>query len=214
MFSADTLPSWHGGHRCLLQYFFLPQQFTGVSRRTFTSPPRLLQTTITDSATAFIWVSCQHLATRPVAGDVCRFFTRLPQIREYLLQIMCNTPTCSSVSPADILLQQTSPVLPADYVQCSNLLVSVSCRHFAAADVTGTSCRLCAMLQPARQCLLQTFCCSRCHRYFLQIYLIYCHSTQQCILQAHHTAGTALPDVHGAHIAYLPMAVPLVSCIL
>jgi hypothetical protein len=38
----------------------------------------------------------------------------------------------------------------------------------------------------------------------LQIYLSYCHSTQQCILQALHTAGTTLPDVHGAHIAFLP----------
>ena len=84
--------------------FFLPQQFTGVSRRTFTSLPRLSQASITNSATSFIWVSCQHFATRPVAGDTCKFFTRLPQTRQCLLQIRCNVPTRSSVSPADILL--------------------------------------------------------------------------------------------------------------
>jgi hypothetical protein len=114
MYSADTLPSWHGGHRCLLQSFFLPQQFTGVSRRILTSLPRLSQASLTDSATAFIRVSCQHFATRPLAGDASRFFTRLPQTRQCLLQIRCNAPTCLSVSPADVLLQQSSPVFPAD----------------------------------------------------------------------------------------------------
>lgn len=114
-FILQTLcPSWHGGHRCLLHsFFFFASEFTGVFCRTNTSLAPLSLTSLTASLAAFIWISCKHFATRPVAGDACRFLTRLPQTRQSPLQIRCNAPNCSSVSPADILLQQLSLVLPA-----------------------------------------------------------------------------------------------------
>ena len=62
------------------------------------------------------------------------------------------------LSPANTLLSDLSPVTPVDFLHDYHKLVNAYCR-------------LGAMLQPARQCLLQTFCCSSRHRHFLQIYL-------------------------------------------
>jgi len=136
MYSADTLPSWHGGHRCLLQSFFCYNSLLaspaeplrrchGCHRRLLQTPPRHLS------------VSCQHFAIRPVAGDTCRFFTRLPQTRQCLLQIRCNAPTRSSVSPADILLQQSSPAFPADLFKLTaTALSNVSFRLFTLPGTT------------------------------------------------------------------------------
>jgi len=102
------------------------------------------------------------------------------------------------LSPANILLSDLSPVTSVDFLHDYHKLVNVYCR-------------LGATLQPARQCLLQTFCCSSRHRDFVQIYSSYCHSTQQCIFQAssHCLARHPRCTVHGAHIALLLWRSPL-----
>ena len=148
MYSADTLPNWHGGHRCLLQPFFCHNSWLA-------SP-------------------AEHL--RRCYGCNRRLLQTLPQ---HL-----------SEPPANTLLPDLSPATPVDFLHYYHKLVNVYCR-------------LGAMLQPSPQCLQQTFCCSSRHRYLLQIYLRYCPSTQQCILQVLHTATMTLPDVHGAHFAFL-----------
>jgi hypothetical protein len=164
MYSADTLPNWHGGNQCILQ-------------------------TLCPVDTALIVVSCILFSATTV-------YWRLPaeplrRCHGRHRRLLQTLPRHLSESSATTLLPDLSPVTPLDFLHDYHKLVNVYCR-------------LGAMLQPARQCLLQTFCCSSRHRYFLQIYLSYCHSTKQCILQALHTAATTHPDEHGAHTAFLP----------
>jgi hypothetical protein len=48
------------------------------------------------------------------------------------------------------------------------------------------------------------FCCHSRHRYFLQKFLTYCHSTQQYIPQTLYIAPKAPLDLHCRHITFLP----------
>lgn len=138
-------------------------------------------------------VHCCHGAHRCILQTLCPVDTAVIIVSRSLFSattVYWRLPQNLYVAATAFLSLLPNTLLPATPVDIFKLV--------------NVYCRLGAMLQPARQCLLQTFCCSSRHRYFLHIYLSYCHLTKQCILQALHTAATALPDVHGAHIAFLP----------
>lgn len=122
---ADSVHCCHGAHRCVLQ-------------------------TLCPVDTAVIVVSCSLLATITVSGFSRRTLTSLSQ----LSQVTYRLPRHSSVSTAEDLLPELSPVTPADsihcrqitvsvaagYVECFHPVVCVSCRLSAATAVSGTSC--------------------------------------------------------------------------
>ena len=183
---ADSVDCCHGAHRCILQ-------------------------TLCPVNTVLIDVFCGHFAqlTRWSSLSPAVFFffcynSLLASPADLYVAATAVTGVsyrlCHGIylSPANTLLSGLSPVTPVDFLHNYQKLVNVYCR-------------LGAMLQPARQCLLQTFCCSSRHRDFLQIYLSYCHNTQQCIFRALHTAWHDIPRCTRCAHCFPAVAAPLVS---
>jgi hypothetical protein len=119
---------------------------------------RCILQTLCPVDTAVIVVSCSLFSCHnSLLASPVESLRRCHCCHRRLLQTL---PRNLSESPANTLLPDLSPVTPLDFLHDYHKLVNVYCR-------------LGAMLQPARQCLLQTFCCSSRHWYFVQIYLTF-----------------------------------------
>jgi len=157
---------------------------------------RCILQTLCPVDTAVIVVSCSlFFCYNSLLASPAEPLRRCHVCHRRLLQTL---PRHLCESAANTWLPDLSPVTPVDFLHDCHKLVNVYCR-------------LSAMLQPARQRLLQTFCRSSRHRYFLKIYLCYCHSTQQCIFQALHNAWHDIRrcTVHCVHTAFLLRRSPL-----
>ena len=158
---AEPLRRRHGCYRRLLQT--LPRHLSESPANTLLPDPSpATSVDFLHDYHKFVNIYCRLCAIlQPARQCLLQTFCCSRRHRCFL-QIMCNAPTCSSVSPADILLQQMSPVLPADLF---NLLPQHSAMHPSGSSHCwhGTPrCTWCAHCLPANggpPCLLHTLNC-------------------------------------------------------